>query len=259
MKSVTAFVGSSRKKGLTFTAARQFLDNLESFGDVHGEIIFLSDYKIGVCRGCKSCFLKGEERCPLKDDRDVLIEKMMTADAVVFASPNYSFQVSGIVKVFFDRLGFVFHRPHFHGKTFTSIVAQGIYGGGKVVKYLDFVGGALGFNVTKGSCITSLEPMSEKDRGKMTETLAKHARRFHQRLLMPTHPVPSLFQLMAFRMARTSIRLTLRDDNRDYTYYREHGWFESPYYYPAGIGSLKKAVAFGFDRMAARIYQQKPV
>jgi len=33
---------------------------------------------------------------PLKDDRDVLIEKMMTSDAVVFASPNYSFQVSAI-------------------------------------------------------------------------------------------------------------------------------------------------------------------
>jgi len=259
MKSVTAFVGSSRKRGLTSIVAREFLDNLESFGDVRGEIVFLSDYSIGVCRGCKSCFLKGEERCTLKDDRDVLIEKMMAADAVVFASPNYSFQVSGIVKVFLDRLGFVFHRPRFHGKAFTSIVAQGIYGGGKVVKYLDFVGGALGFNVTKGSCITSLEPMAEKDQRKMSETLARHARRFHQRLLMPTHPVPSVFQLMAFRMARTSIKLTLGDDNRDHTYYRDHGWFDSQYYYPARIGMFKRAVALGFDRIAAQIYQQKPV
>ncbi len=33
---------------------------------------------------------------------------------------------------FLDRLGFVFHRPRFFGKAFTSIVAQGIYGGGKI-------------------------------------------------------------------------------------------------------------------------------
>ncbi len=120
-----------------------------------------------MCRGCKNCFRKGEEFCPLKDDRDVLIEKMMTSDGVVFATPNYSYQVSAIMKMFLDRLGFVFHRPRFFGKTFTSIVAQGIYGGSKIVKYLDFVGMGLGFNVVKGSCTTALDPMSEKERGKI--------------------------------------------------------------------------------------------
>ena len=91
-----------------------------------GEIVVLSDYDIGVCRGCKSCTNRGEERCPLKDDRDVLIEKMMASDGVVFASPNYSFQVSAIMKIFLDRLAFLFHRPRFHGKTFTGIVVQAI-------------------------------------------------------------------------------------------------------------------------------------
>ncbi len=90
----------------------------------------------------------------MKDDRDVLIEKIMASDGVVFASPNYSFQVSAIMKAFLDRLGFAFHRPRFFGKTFTSIVTQGIYGGGKIVDYLDFVANGLGFNTVKGSCIT---------------------------------------------------------------------------------------------------------
>ncbi len=94
----------------------------------------------------------------MKDDRDVLIEKIMASDGVVFASPNYSFQVSALMKVFLDRLGFAFHRPRFFGKTFTSIVAQGIYGGDKIVEYLDFVGNGLGFNTVKGSCLRTLEP-----------------------------------------------------------------------------------------------------
>ena len=257
MKTVTAFLGSARKRGLTYTAVRRFLDHLQAHGDVQGEIVFLSDYKLGVCRGCKSCFERGEERCPLKDDRDVLIEKMMASDGVIFATPNYSFHVSGMMKVFLDRLGFVFHRPQFHGKTFTSIVAQGIHGGGKIVKYLDFAGAGLGFNVVKGSCITALEPMTEKNRQQMEEALAKHSRRFHQRLMQPARPAPSLFQLMVFRMGRTSIRKLLGDSNRDFTYYRDHGWFDSDYYYPTRLGPLMRAAGAGFDWMAGRMFRKE--
>jgi len=257
LKTVTVFVGSARKRGLTGIAARQFVENLQAFGDVKGEIVFLSEFNLGLCRGCKACFLRGEERCPLKDDRDTLIEIMMASDGVVFASPNYSFQVSAIMKAFLDRLGFVFHRPRFHGKTFTCIVAQGIYGGGKVVKYLNFVGGGLGFNVVKGSCITALEPMAEKDRLKMEETLARQSRQFHEQLLKPAYPSPTFFQLLAFRLSRTSMKLTLGSENRDFTYYSDHGWFDSHYYYPAQLGPLKKALGAAFDWTAARIYTQK--
>jgi len=157
MKRVTAFVGSARKKH-THNAVQQFMSNLQSLGDIEYEIVALSDYRIETCRGCKACLDKGEELCPLKDDRDLLIEKMMASDGVVFASPIYSFQVSAIMKIFLDRIGFVFHRPRFFGKTFTNIVVQGIFGGPKVVKYLDFVGSGLGFNTVKGRVIISLEP-----------------------------------------------------------------------------------------------------
>jgi multimeric flavodoxin WrbA len=256
-KTVTAFVGSAHKGGATYTAACQFLEDLESFGDVHGEIVVLSDYNIGVCRGCKTCFERGEECCPLKDDRDVLIEKMMASDGVVFASPNYSFQVSAIMKIFLDRLGFLFHRPRFHGKTSTCIVVQGIYGGGKVVKYLEFVGGGLGVNLVKGSCIRTLEPMDEKALDKMETKLAKQSRRFHAQLLRPAHPAPSLFGLMMFRMGRTSIKLRVGEDKRDHVYYRDQGWFESDYYYPTHLGPFKKAAGVVFDWAAARMSRQR--
>lgn len=69
--------------------------------------------------------MRGEELCPLKDDRDLLIGRMMSSDGVVLASPNYSFQVSAIMKIFLDRLGFVFHRPRFFGKAFTCARLEG--------------------------------------------------------------------------------------------------------------------------------------
>jgi multimeric flavodoxin WrbA len=251
MKRVTAFVGSARKKD-TYRAVRRFLDNVQSLGDVECEMVALSDHRLGTCRGCKVCFEKGEEFCPLKDDRDILIGKMMTSDGVVFATPNYSFLVSAIMKIFLDRLGYAFHRPCFFGKTFTSIVVQGIYGGGKIVKYLDFVGSALGFNTVKGSCFTALEPMTEKEKQKRDRALAKQSRRFYEKLVKPGLPEPGLLHLMAFRMGRTSMRLELDDSSRDYRYYKDKGWFESDYFYPTRLGPFKKVAGGLFDSLQAR-------
>jgi multimeric flavodoxin WrbA len=250
MKRVTAFVGSARKKH-TYDSVRQFLNSMQSLGDVESEIVRLSDHNLKTCRGCKACCDKGEEFCPLKDDRDALIDKMMASDGLVFASPTYSFQVSAIMKIFLDRLGFAFHRPRFFGKTFTSIVVEAIYGGPKVVEYLDFVGDALGFNVVKGSCVQSLEPMTEKQRRTNDAVLAAHSRRFHERLSRPSYRVPTFLHLMMFRMGRTKIRLMLDETWRDYTYYREKGWFESDYFYPVRLNPFKQAAGRLFDYTAA--------
>jgi multimeric flavodoxin WrbA len=256
VKKVTAFVGTASKKH-TYKAVRQFLDNLQSLGDVECEIVALGDYQLGTCRGCKLCFIKGEEFCPLKDDRDALIEKMMSSDGVVFACPNFSFQVSAMMKIFLDRLGFVFHRPRFFGNAFTSIVAQGFYGGDKIVSYLDFVGKGLGFNTIKGTCFTALEPMTKEEKQKMDAALASQSRQFYEKLVKPVYPVPSLFRLMVFRGGRINVRLECDESDRDYTYYKEKGWLESDYFYPVRLGVLKKAAGSLFDSMATRKVKKK--
>lgn len=230
---------------------------MRSLGEVEYEIVALGDYQIGTCRGCKLCFEKGEEFCPMKDDRDKLIEKMMASDGVVFASPNYSFQVSGMMKVFLDRLGFVFHRPRFFGKTFTGIVAQGIYGGAKIVKYLDFVGNGLGFNTVKGCCFRAFDPMTQKEKLKIDRALEKHGRRFYEGLTKPSYPAPTFLKLMVFRMGRTSMRLELDEKSRDFTYYDDKGWFESDYYYPARLGACKRLAGGVFDSIARRMSKNR--
>ena len=197
MKRVTAFVGSAHKKN-THKAAVQFLNNLQALGDVEYEIVTLSDYRLGICRGCRLCFEKGEEFCPLKDDRDVLMDKIMAS----------------------------------------------------IVEYFDFVGGILGFNTVKGSCVTALDPRTEKDQQKIDRALAEHSKRFYARLAKPAYPVPTLFMLMGFRMGRTTVRQMLDDRSRDYSYYAEKGWFESDYFYPTRLGALKKVAGHLFDSMA---------
>jgi multimeric flavodoxin WrbA len=249
---VTAFVGSARKKH-TYDATELLLKKLQSLGDVEYEMVPLNDYNLGTCRGCILCMDKGEDLCPLKDDRDKLIEKMLNSDGVIFASPNYSFQVSGFMKIFLDRLGFLLHRPRMFGKAFTSVVAQGIYGGNSIVKYLSFIGGALGFNVVRGSCINSLEPMTEKGRAKLEKVIDRQSKKFHTELVKKEFPTPSLFELMIFRMSRTSRKIMLNEKFRDYTYCRENGWFESDYYYPVTLNPFKRIAGKLFDVLAVQI------
>jgi len=249
---ITAFVGSARK-GNTYHAVQRFLLHLQSLGTIDYEIVPLSDYRIEVCRGCKLCMDKGEELCPLKDDRDLLIDKMQKSDGVIFATPNYAFQVSGLMKIFLDRIAFFFHRPRFFGKTCTGIVSQGIYGGTKIVKYLDFIGKAMGFNVVKGRCFTALEPISDRDQARIDRMMAAHARAFHSRLVRQKLPRPGLFDLMIFRMSRTKIRMMLDENSRDYTWYRDTGWFESDFYYPVRLGPVRKGAGKFFDWAAARM------
>jgi len=205
---VTAFVASARKKH-TYNATERFLQKLQTFGKIEYEIVSLNDYNLQICRGCKICFEKGEEFCRLKDDRDILIEKMKNSDGIILATPNYSFHVSALMKAFLDRLGYVFHRPEFFGKTFTSIVVQGIYGGDAIVKYLDFVGNGLGFNTIKGCCITTLEPMTKKQENANNKLIDNLTQKFYKELIKKRFPNPSLFKLMVFRMSRTSINRML--------------------------------------------------
>ena len=249
---VTAFIGSGRKRH-SYNACEKFLQNLHALGNVEYELVRLSEYNLGTCKGCRLCFDKGEQCCPFKDDRDILLEKMRNSDGVIFASPNYSFQVSSLMKIFLDRLAFCFHRPCFFGKTFTSVVVQGIGKGEDIVKYLDFVGKGLGFNVVKGCCLKTLEPMTEKAQQKFDRLIEIQSRKFYAQLIKREYPSPSLWWLMVFRMGRTSMHKMLDETWRDYTYYRDKGWFESEYFYPVKLNPFKKLTGKLFDKLAIQI------
>jgi multimeric flavodoxin WrbA len=249
MKKVTAFVGSGHKRR-TQAAVLLFLNHLQALGEVECEVVTLSDYRLAVCRGCRVCIDKGETFCPMKDDRDVLMDKIMASDGVVFATPNYCWQMSGMMKVFVDRFAAACHRPRYFGKTFTSIVTQGIGRGGRIVEDLDFLARILGFNTVKGACVTAFDPPSEKEQQKIDRALVALSKRFYTRLAMPGYPTPAWFNLIGFRMARTSYKELLDDRNPDYRYFAEKGWFESDYYYPVRLGLVKKMAGKLFDSMA---------
>ncbi|NPV51383.1 MAG: flavodoxin family protein [Candidatus Methanofastidiosum sp.] len=254
MKKVTAFIGTDSKQA-TYKAVLEFEKSLKELGEIDFEIVFLKDYRLELCHSCLNCFLKGEEYCPSKDDRDALLNKIENSDGVIFATPNYTFQVTARMKNFIDRMAFIYHRPRFFDKAATAIVTEGVYGGKDVLKYLYTTGESLGFHVSKGCSVVTHRPMTEIQQRKLSEEVNKAAIRFYKELIRPTPP-PSFFRLFTFRAARTSIKY-LDKNLKDYKYYKEKGWFESDYYYPTSLGLIKKPAGSLFDFIARRMFKQE--
>jgi len=49
----------------------------------------------------------------------------------------------------------------------------------------------------------------------------------------------------------------LNDNNRDYVFYKEKGYFESDYYYPVQLNPMKKLAGKYFDKRVAYIARTK--
>jgi len=101
---ITSFNGSPKgEKGNTHVMVKAFLEGAEKAG-AEVENIFLAEKDIGNCRGCYGCWMKTPGECVLKDDMAELLEKFVSSDIVVYATPLFIDNVSGIMKNFMDRL-----------------------------------------------------------------------------------------------------------------------------------------------------------
>ncbi len=74
--------------------------------------VLLAEKEIKHCLGCFACWLKTPGRCAIKDDMAGVLEAIEGADVLVLASPLYFHTISGMLKVFMDRL-IVKGDPHF--------------------------------------------------------------------------------------------------------------------------------------------------
>lgn len=100
MKNVLIISTSFRKGGNSESLAEEFARGaLESGNKV--ERVYLRDKNIGFCKGCLACV--NTNRCVIKDDAAEIVEKMLAADVIVFATPIYYYEMSGQMKTLLDR------------------------------------------------------------------------------------------------------------------------------------------------------------
>jgi multimeric flavodoxin WrbA len=101
---ITTFNGSPQaEKGNTNVMVEAFLEGARSAG-AETENIFLAHKKIHHCVGCYTCWIKTPGKCAIQDDMAELLLKGYASDIVVFATPVYVDNVTGIMKNFMDRM-----------------------------------------------------------------------------------------------------------------------------------------------------------
>ena len=94
-------INGSPRKVVCDAFCNEVLAQGKEYGHVVN-VVNLVDYNIAFCQGCKSCEKKG--KCVLKDDYTEKLDALLReADLVVFATPNYFANVSGLMKNYMDR------------------------------------------------------------------------------------------------------------------------------------------------------------
>jgi len=221
--NILVVMGSPRR-GNTFRAAQTIEAAMRSLGPVDFEYLMLKDADLAQCRGCHLCFEKGEESCPHRDDAPAIEAMMQRADGVIFASPVYGMNVTGLMKVFIDRLSYIFHRPRFFGKKALLLATTGALGTKDVLGYLDLVATLWGFSVAGRAGIVTPPVPSARRSQKNEKTLTDAARAFHEALHRKRPASPGLRDVIVFHGQRGTFDELREELPADYAYWKERGW-----------------------------------
>lgn len=109
MKRVVIISTSLRVRSNSDLLAEQFMKGAESTGH-QVEKVELLGKQIAFCLGCFACAKLG--RCVIDDDVNGIMEKVMKADVIVWATPIYYYEMSGQMKTLIDRMNAMYDRDY---------------------------------------------------------------------------------------------------------------------------------------------------
>jgi multimeric flavodoxin WrbA len=101
--NVLGINGSPRgKESHTDHILQPFLEGARE-ASASAETIYLKDHEIRPCTGCFTCWLVTPGKCVFKDDMTWILEKILEANVMVFATPLYNGSMSALMKAWHER------------------------------------------------------------------------------------------------------------------------------------------------------------
>lgn len=92
-------INGSARKGNTYACVNAFAKGAKEANEV--EILVADQLNISPCKGCEACgCTKG---CVAKDDSNLVVDKIVEADLIVFASPVYWWGITAQLKTVIDK------------------------------------------------------------------------------------------------------------------------------------------------------------
>jgi multimeric flavodoxin WrbA len=100
---VTTILGSPRERGNTATVLGLFEELMTQQGH-QVDRIHIVDYQVKGCLGCQACQRASQElACSQQDDAVGIFRRMIASDAVIYATPLYTYGFTAQMKALIDR------------------------------------------------------------------------------------------------------------------------------------------------------------
>lgn len=230
---IISIVSSGRKNGNTERIVRHIQEEFLLIAitknlKVEFEQIYLANSDIKFCRGCRICFDKGEDSCPLKDMLLNIRDKISQADGVIFASPVYVEDINGIMKNWIDRMAFNCHRPAFAGKAAVIVTTSGVGSSNHALKTMKSALLTWGFHISAQSKFrTGGFIEDEQINSRYGNKIKVIANKLFDTIYGHRAEYPSFYSLMVFKVQQKYWQKTKKEWNTfDYFYWKSKGWIE---------------------------------
>lgn len=109
MKKVIVISTSLRHGSNSDMLANQFVEGAKAAGN-EVEKISLVGKNIQFCKGCLGCQKLGH--CIIRDDVNDIMDKVMIADVICWATPIYYYEMSGQMKTLIDRMNGMYEQDY---------------------------------------------------------------------------------------------------------------------------------------------------
>ena len=157
MKILLISSSPHKEKSQTFLLAKAVLKGCPDSAEP--EIIHLCDCRIEFCRHCEECH-RNIMQCPIKDDVRPILEKILQAEGIILASPNYINQITASMKALFDRSSHFIHCKRLLGKYIAGVVSSGSGQDREVLDYIKHYSHTCGAQYAGG--VSSRVPFSNE-------------------------------------------------------------------------------------------------
>ncbi len=217
MKVLLISSSPHKEKSSTFLLATEVLRGLEEEG-VSSQVLHLDDFRVFFCKHCEECH-KNILRCSLKDSVAMILDKMLDADGIILASPNYINQVTASMKALFDRSAHFIHCKRLLGKYIAGVVTSGSGQNKEVLDYMGFYGHTCGAQYSGG--VSSLQKLTEDKKEEAFLLGKKLASDIKEKKLYPQQE--KIIEAGREHFARI-IKLRKDEWQDEYKYWVQKGW-----------------------------------
>lgn len=217
MKILVISSSPHKEKSRTFALANEVLKPLlEKNAEV--EVIHLGNLIINFCRHCEVCHQRGLQCC-IKDDVPAVVNKMLEAEGIIFATPNYINQVTASMKALFERASHFIHCKRLLGKYAVGVVSSGSGEDKEVLDYIRYYAYTCGAQYSGG--VSSSAMAVEKNKAAAWQLGEKFVSDIQKKKVFPEQ-----IKIIDAGKAhfKQIIQLRKEDWQEEFQYWQEKGW-----------------------------------